>query len=188
MIQGSLDITSPTKARSLKIQTGIQMSYQFAGLMVMHVLCAPPYPESEAITDIALDWSTHQRFAQGSDNFQLTWADDDNLYGAWGDGGGFGGTNRLGRVGLGVARIEGPSSAYKGFNVWGGNSPENAATFDGKSWGMIGVDGTLYMWVVPDNPRERDIGTTTSTSNWPVPPIAPRHGQRPIGGSWSRKI
>jgi hypothetical protein len=116
---------------------------------------AAPYPRSSLITDIRLDWSTHRRFAQGSDNFQLTWADDGHLYGAWGDGGGFGGTNRVGRVGLGVARIEGPSSHYTGFNVWGGHQPENAATFDGKSWGMICVDRALYMWVVPDKPTEK---------------------------------
>ncbi len=59
-----------------------------------------PYPKSEVTGGISLDWNTHQRFAQGSDNFQLTWAADDHLYGAWGDGGGFGGTNSEGRVGL----------------------------------------------------------------------------------------
>ena len=83
-----------------------------------------PYPESSVIEGIELDWSTHQRFAQGSDNFQLTWAEDDHLYGAWGDGGGFGGTNSAGRVGLGVARIEGSSSNYRGKNVWGGFESE----------------------------------------------------------------
>lgn len=113
---------------------------------------AAPYPKSQTITGMRLDWATHQRFAQGSDNFQLTWADDNHLYGAWGDGGGFGGTNQTGRVGLGVARIEGDPTDYRGFNVWGGHNAENTATFDGKSWGMICVDGTLYMWVVPDKP------------------------------------
>ncbi|NLS94981.1 MAG: DUF4185 domain-containing protein [Planctomycetaceae bacterium] len=113
----------------------------------------PPYPPSVCIADLQLDWSTHQRHAQGSDNFQLTWADDNHLYGAWGDGGGFGGTNSRGRVGLGVARIEGPANEYRGFNVWGGYEPENPAQFDGKSWGMICSGGTLFMWVVPDVPQ-----------------------------------
>lgn len=31
-----------------------------------------PYPPSPVIADLVLDWSTHQRHAQGSDNFQLT--------------------------------------------------------------------------------------------------------------------
>lgn len=140
-----------------------------------------PYPHSPLIKDITFDWSTHKRFAQGSDNFQLTWADDNHLYGAWGDGGGFRGSNRLGRVGLGVARIEGSFEHYRGYNVWGGNHAENSATFDGKSWGMISVDGSLYMWVVPDVPqgkgyrnhyeyielaRSSDHGTSWSKANW----------------------
>lgn len=114
---------------------------------------APPYPPSDLVADIQFDWSTHQRHAQGSDNFQLTWADDNHLYGAWGDGGGFGGTNSRGRVGLGIARIEGPADDYRGSNVWGGHEPETPAQFKGKSWGMICIDGTLFMWVVPDVPK-----------------------------------
>jgi hypothetical protein len=111
-----------------------------------------PYPNSTFITGLSLDWSTHRRGAQGSDNFQLTWADDDNLYGAWGDGGGFGGTNKNGRVGLGVARISGPGHDWRGANRWGGLNPESPAQFGGKgkSWGMISVNGSLYMLVVPD--------------------------------------
>jgi len=86
-----------------------------------------PYPPSSVITDMSLDWSTHRRQAIGSDNWQLTWAQDDHQYGAWGDGGGFGGTNSNGRVGLGFGRIEGDWDNYRGFNVWGGKNPENPA-------------------------------------------------------------
>jgi len=56
---------------------------------------------------------------------------------------------------LGVARIEGPVDAYRGFNVWGGHNAEHKATFDGKSWGMVSVGGTLHMWVVPDRPERK---------------------------------
>lgn len=49
-----------------------------------------PYPSGKALGAMTLDWSTHKRGAPGSDNWQLTWAHDDDLYGAWGDGGGFG--------------------------------------------------------------------------------------------------
>ena len=109
----------------------------------------PPYPPSKLIREMALDWSTHKRDAIGSDNWQLTWADDDHLYGAWGDGGGFGGTNSDGRVSLGFARVEGDWTSYKGVNLWGGRDALNPATFEGKSWGTICVDGVLYMWVSP---------------------------------------
>lgn len=115
-------------------------------------LPAAPFPSSPLIGDLEFDWSTHRRQAQGSDNFQLAWADDGHLYGAWGDGGGFGGSNSRGRVALGVARIEGDAPEYRGFNVWGGYAGERPATFGGKSWGMIGLAGVLHMWVVPDAP------------------------------------
>lgn len=111
---------------------------------------ASPYPVSPVFAGLELDWSTHRRAAPGSDNFQLTWADDDHLYGAWGDGGGFGGDNQRGRVGLGVARIEGPPRDFRGFNVWGGMNAAHRATFAGKSWGMLALGSDLYMWVVPD--------------------------------------
>lgn len=116
--------------------------------------CESPYPPSPIIAGITLNWSTHERHAQGSDNWQTTWADDDHQYAAWGDGGGFGGTNSDGRVGLGYARIEGDWDNYRGSNVWGGKNAENPAQFEGKSWGTICVDRVLYSWVIPDVPDD----------------------------------
>lgn len=114
-----------------------------------------PYPPSPVIAGMTLDWSTHQRHALGSDNWQLAWADDDHQYGAWGDGGGFGGSNREGRVGLGFARIEGSWNDYRGYNVWGGRNAEHPAQFTGKSWGTVSVDGVLYSWITPDETASR---------------------------------
>jgi hypothetical protein len=140
-----------------------------------------PYPPSPVIKTIVLDWSTHRRGAPGSDNFQLTWADDSHQYGWWGDGGGFGGTNSDGRVGLGFARIEGNPDDWTGFNVWGGKNAENPARFDGKCWGTISVAGVLYSWIVPDVPdtgglrdhyryielaRSTDRGATWKKADW----------------------
>lgn len=140
-----------------------------------------PYPASREITGVAFDWSTHRRHAPGSDNFQLTWADDDHQYGWWGDGGGFGGTNSDGRVDLGFARIEGGWEDYRGRNVWGGKGPESPARFGGKSWGTICVGGVLYSWIVPDRPdtggprdhyryielaRSADRGATWVKAGW----------------------
>ena len=109
-----------------------------------------PYPDSPVIKGISLDWSTHRRDALGSDNFQLTWADDNNLYGSWGDGGGFvGNDNKACRVSLGFARIEGSGNNWKGYDVWGDpDCARNPATFNGKSWGTICVNKVLYMWLV----------------------------------------
>jgi hypothetical protein len=112
-----------------------------------------PYPQSQVITGIAWDFSTVTtlREAVGSDLWPLTWAADGNLYGAWGDGGGFQGSDEVGRVSLGWARISGfPMAgnppAIVGQNVWGfaPDYAEFAATFGGKLWTDISVDGVLY--------------------------------------------
>ncbi|MCF8224814.1 MAG: DUF4185 domain-containing protein [Bacteroidales bacterium] len=119
-------------------------------------LRSQPYPLSEI--GVKYNEHTKEQCAPGSDNFQVTWADDDHQYAAWGDGGGFGGTNSEGRVKLGVARIEGDKNNYFGTNVWGGFKSENAAKFKGKSWGMICIDSTLYMWVTTEqHPHIKDV-------------------------------
>jgi hypothetical protein len=108
-----------------------------------------PYVHSHIIDSIVFDWSSHIRLAPGSDNWPVTWADDDHQYTSWGDGGGFGGSNSDGRVSLGVARVEGSAASYKAVNVWGGKKPEYPSQFDGKSYGIISIDGVLYKWVSP---------------------------------------
>ncbi|MHC4593764.1 MAG: hypothetical protein ACYS9C_03855 [Planctomycetota bacterium] len=112
-----------------------------------------PYPNSSYIVGIQFDMSTVTNVCPGngkradrSDNWTITWADDDHQYTSWGDGGGFGGDDRDGRVSMGVARIEGSRSSYSGYNVWGGKDSESSATFKGKCYGIISISSTLYMW------------------------------------------
>ena len=127
------------------------------------------------VTDVTFDWTTHQRLAPGSDNWPMTWADNDHQYTAWGDGGGFGGTNTSGRVSLGVGRVEGGPDNYQTYNVFGGLNPENPATFPGKSYGILSIDGTLYMWVFVLQDyyfkesrlyRSTDYGASWTPANW----------------------
>lgn len=134
-----------------------------------------PYPASPVIARVEFDFKTHQRHAPGSDNWPATWADDGHLYAAWGDGGGFGGSNGRGRVLLGVARIEGDGITYTGKNLWGGHQPAAPATFGGKSYGILSVKGVLYLWVAPQpNPHlataqlavSRDHGLTWTLADW----------------------
>ncbi len=47
---------------------------------------------------------------------------------------------------LGFARVEGGASDYRGYNVWGGVESEAAATFTGKSRGILAIGANLYMW------------------------------------------
>lgn len=108
-----------------------------------------PYSNSQAIVGITFNWATHIRQAPGSDNFCITWADDGHQYSHFGDGGGFGGTNDIGRVSFGVARIEGAGASYTAFNRYGGLSPEFASALDGKTYGLICIGGVLYCWFTP---------------------------------------
>jgi hypothetical protein len=135
----------------------------------------PPYRRSPVIERVTFDFSSHQRFAPGSDNWPTTWANDGNLYAVWGDGGGFDGTNSKGRVSLGVARINGDAMKYSGHNVWGGFGTEHPAQFEGKSYGILCVNGIFYMWVSHQpNPHlgecqlavSRDQGATWQMSMW----------------------
>lgn len=135
-----------------------------------------PYPESPVVTGISFDFSTHERHALGSDNWPVTWANDNHQYTSWGDGGGFGGTNTDGRVSLGVARVEGDATSYVGINVWGGKNSLYPATFGGKSYGILALGNTLYMWVSPGSNtqnyeearlyRSTDGGASWSGASW----------------------
>jgi hypothetical protein len=106
-----------------------------------------PYPPSPVVKEIQFDWSSHIRLASGSDNWPITWADDDNQYTVWGDGGGFGGTNSIGRSSIGVASIEGTWHNFKATNIWGGYNSVNEHSITGKSYGIVCINDILYMWV-----------------------------------------
>lgn len=85
------------------------------------------------------------RQAQGSDNWPLTWADDDALYTAYGDGRGFQPFVQK-KLSLGLARIEGPVESFRPLNL---RSPSLERTGEGrngpKASGMLMVEGTLYL-------------------------------------------
>ena len=107
---------------------------------------APPYPASNVITGI--EWvpaSSIVRRARGSDNWPLTWADDDCLYAAYGDGRGFkpfAGS----KLSMGLARIRGPADNFTGENL---RSPSLERRGDGgkgtKASGLLMVGGRLYL-------------------------------------------
>jgi hypothetical protein len=120
----------------------ILIGSQFAALAASE----PPCPPSRVITGITWHWDTHQTAAIGSDLWPMTWGPDDHLYLAWGDGGGFGGTDSDGRVAMGFARLEGSPEHFHGFNVNGGKNPEHPASFPkkGKTSGLLFDAGTLY--------------------------------------------
>jgi hypothetical protein len=108
----------------------------------------PPYPRSRIIHGVSFaPESTILRKAIDSDNWPMTWGDDDAQYTSYGDGKGFEPfVDR--KLSLGIARVLGPANAFQGFNI---RSPTGERTGDGasgaKSSGMLMAGGTLYMLV-----------------------------------------
>ena len=109
---------------------------------------AAPYPPSPVIQGIA--WAptnTIVRLARGSDNWPMTWAEDDALYTAYGDGYGFEPFVKR-KLSLGLARITGAPAHPAGVNI---PSPTGEAVGDGrlgrKASGLLCVDGVLYLLV-----------------------------------------
>jgi CubicO group peptidase (beta-lactamase class C family) len=107
-----------------------------------------PYPGSRVVTGI--QWSpaaTVVRRAEGSDNWPITWADDDRLYTAYGDGWGF--TPRVEKkLSLGLASISGDPADLQGTNIRAASAEQTGQGPDGlKASGMLMVDGVLYMLV-----------------------------------------
>jgi hypothetical protein len=123
------------------------------------MVATSPYLHSQIISGITFDQSTLVKVAPGSDQFGYTTAADNNIYVAWGDGGGFGGTNNLGRSSLGLGRIEGIPPSWSGHNVWGGLNPESSQppVLGKSSNGIIAVNGALYVYV-----DEQDVWTNNS--------------------------
>jgi Domain of unknown function (DUF4185)/Right handed beta helix region len=141
----------------------------------------PPYSDSLTIGSLAWHWETLTTAAPGSDLWPVTWGPDDNLYAAWGDGGGFGSSDSDGRVPIGFARIEGTPEHWQGFNVNGGKDPEHPASFPkkGKTTGVAFVDGVFYATMNLEDGRWPDVnhvliwstnrGATWTKADWLFP-------------------
>jgi CubicO group peptidase (beta-lactamase class C family) len=107
-----------------------------------------PYPPSPVIRSI--QWAPREsiiRKARGSDTWPLTWADDDALYTAFGDGRGFEPFVPR-KLSLGFARVLGSPGDFAGINIpsaTGERLGEGAA--GKKASGILMVGGVLYTWV-----------------------------------------
>ncbi len=115
---------------------------------LMRAITDPPYPQSHLIRDV--DFAPVEeirREALGSDNWPVTWADDDALYTSYGDGWGF--TPRTdAKLSLGLARITGGPRDFEGINLRAATAERVGQGPAGpKASGMLMVDGVLYMLV-----------------------------------------
>ena len=115
---------------------------------VVDAIVGPPYPPSEVIKKIA--WAPAGeivRKASGSDNWPITWADDDNQYTAYGDGWGFEPKTKK-KLSLGIAKIIGSPPEFKGINIRTKTGERLGQGANGaKASGMLMIDGVLYMLV-----------------------------------------
>jgi CubicO group peptidase (beta-lactamase class C family) len=132
---------------------------------------AAAYPPSPVIAGLTWDPpETIVRLAKGSDNWPMTWADDDALYTAYGDGNGF--VPFVPRkLSLGLARVTGTPPAITGVNL---RAPTAEALGEGrrgrKASGLLMVDGTLYLLVRNAANAQlgwsRDRGATWTWADW----------------------
>ena len=115
--------------------------------IVASVNYGAPYPNSPVVSSIEWDdKSKITRKAKGSDNWPITWADDDSLYTAYGDGYGF--KPKISeKLSMGFARIAGTAEDFLGENIRSGDEQYGDGRSGKKSSGMLMVDGILYMWV-----------------------------------------
>jgi CubicO group peptidase (beta-lactamase class C family) len=106
------------------------------------------YPPSPVIQGI--EWANVKdivRDARGSDNWPMTWADDDALYTAYGDGTGFSPFVPE-KLSLGFARIKGFPPGFTGENIRSSSGEQEGDGPSGrKASGLLMIDGTLLMWV-----------------------------------------
>jgi CubicO group peptidase (beta-lactamase class C family) len=130
-----------------------------------------PYPPSKSITGIT--WAPKEtiiRKARGSDNWPLTWADDDQQYTAYGDGRGFEPFVSK-KLGLGFARIEGKPPRFQGINI---PSSTGEQFGDGaksrKASGILCVEGVLNLWTRNAGNAQlawsKDHGKTWQWADW----------------------
>ncbi|HTS30203.1 MAG TPA: serine hydrolase [Bryobacteraceae bacterium] len=104
-----------------------------------------PYPPSYVIRG-AVFGKEIRRAAIDSDNWPITWGDDDAQYTSYGDGFGFEPFVEK-KLGMGFARITGGADDYRGTNLRSDGERTGNGAASAKASGILMVDGVLYLWV-----------------------------------------
>lgn len=103
-----------------------------------------PYPPSPVIRRLVFQPDIH-RDAIESDNWPITWGDDDSQYTSYGDGWGFEPKTEH-KLGMGFARIIGPAGQFHGANLRSPGEQVGNGAQSPKASGILMVDGVLYLW------------------------------------------
>ena len=130
-----------------------------------------PYPSSRVIREVR--WApTNEivRLARGSDNWPMTWGNDDLLYTAYGDGNGFA-PFTADKLSMGLATIAGSPPRIQGMNLRSAGAEAKGEGAAGrKASGLLMVDGVLYLWTRNVHNAHLgwslDLGRTWSWSDW----------------------
>ena len=104
-----------------------------------------PYPPSPVIRRATFGTEI-RRGAIDSDNWPMTWGDDDAQYTSYGDGSGFDPPVEK-KLGMGFARILGGPDDYKALNLRSDGERTGNGANSPKASGILMVDGVLYLWV-----------------------------------------
>ncbi|MFN8176898.1 MAG: T9SS type A sorting domain-containing protein [bacterium] len=111
---------------------------------------APPYPPST----VGLTWHETLNLGTDNDNWPTTWADDDDVYAAGGDGAGFGGER-----GNWICRLRGNPPSLTGANVTRISTESGPQGTKGS--GILSLAGKLYCWA-----RNADGDGNYATLGW----------------------
>lgn len=172
--QDPLDIKNAAKNKKRvtdALRDRVKSTILFSPLVNSIATKKAPYPQSEKITTVT--WaplSTVRRFAtggiirDGSDNWPMTWAKDNNQYTAYGDGYGFA-PNTPNKLGMGFAKIEGSVENFTATNIR--SNAENTAygQNDKKASGLLAIDDTLYLLARNDNQKGQHARIGWSTDH-----------------------
>ena len=144
--------------------------------MVARALAQPgpisaPYPPSRVIQQI--DWAPKEsitRNVHDSDNWPMTWGDDDALYTAYGDGHGFEPFVPE-KLSLGLARVNGMPPSFTGENIRAPSLEQRGAGQAArKASGLLCLDSILYLWARNSGNSQlawsEDHGTTWRWADW----------------------
>jgi hypothetical protein len=140
----------------------------------------PPYPQSPVI--VGVKWDPPEAVMRqcllhgrdGSDNWPITWGDDDALYTAYGDGWGFDEPPVEEKISMGIAKVTGDPPKHLGTNIRSDIEQAGFGAAGQKASGMLMVDGVLFMWLrnadhdghTSQLARSDDHGVTWVLADW----------------------
>ncbi len=171
-------------------------SFSFSGVVehllkpLMQAMTSTPYPGPSPVV-AKLNWAPPETIVRkcstpggdGSDNWPITWGDDDKLYTAYGDGFGFDYTDGDGKLSTGFSAVSGRADDFTGVDIDSpdeqlvcrpGDPVEHHGPRGKKICGMLMVGGVIYAWTRNANENGKmcqllcshDRGVNWQWANW----------------------